>query len=234
MELKDMKIWRTYSIVRDGQLVVDKVVAKLSEQSYNELRDAGGILFLGDVAVTESFLYDPTVVYTINLEGLPIVSYNWARPNALGFHEMLREGARLSTKMTQMKKYLAENATPSSAEDSNIYTEFITDYSSSSSGKEVECVTYTVVENPGYKAPKYTSFTTEEYKADNTTLKDISFKCACIKWAIESAISHRRSPYQWSDVYQKKTGSSKYYQEAVIEIDGVSHLLQRCIFKKKV
>ena len=102
------------------------------------------------------------------------------------------------------------------------------------SGKEVDCVTYTISEVPGYVAPKYSEFTSSDYSETNAQLKDTAFKCACIKWAIESAISHRRSPYEWSDLYQKKTGSSKYYQEAVVDIDGVPHLLERCVFSKKV
>lgn len=234
MELRDKKIWRTYSIVRDGELVVEAVVAKLSESAYNELRDAGDILFLNDVLVTESLLYDSSAVYTIKLSGLPIVSSNWARPNALNFHKMLRESARLSSKLTVIKKYLKENNVPTSEESSDIYTETVADYSSSNSSKTVECVTYTISERPGYTAPKYSSFSAEDYKTTNTQLKDMAFKCACIKWAIESAISHRRSPYEWSEAYQKMAGSSRYYQEAIVEIDGVSHLLERCVYEKKV
>lgn len=231
---QDKKIWRTYSIVRDGELVVDTIVAKLSEQSYNDLRDSGNILSIGDTIVTPNMKYDPEMIYNIKLAGLPIVSYNWARPDALGFADMLYEQQRLSSKMTQIKKYLKENNIKTTTFDNNIYTESIQDYSNTSSGKTVECVTYTVLNRPGYVEPKYETSSLEDYEATNTKLKDLSFRCACIKWAIETAKSNRRSPYEWSDVYQKKSGSSKYYQETVVKIEGQDHLLERCVFSKTV
>lgn len=235
IEFVDKKIWRTYSIVRDGELAVNTIVAKLSEQSYKDLRDAGDILYIGDTLVTENMKYDPDMIYNVNLTGLPVVSYNWARPDALGFAEMLYEQQRLSAKMTQIKKYLKENNIKTSSDsDNNIYTEAISDYSSTSSGKTVECVTYTVLNRPGFVEPKYESSSAEDYHATNSKLKDLSFRCACIKWAIETAKSNRRSPYEWSEIYQKKSGSSKYYQETVVKIDGQDHLLERCVFSKTV
>ena len=81
IKLVDKKVWRNYNIFRDGELVIDHIVAKLSENAFNELKAAGGILYLGDKELTNGFPYDATMIYTIKFNGLPLVSCNWARPN---------------------------------------------------------------------------------------------------------------------------------------------------------
>lgn len=239
-QLKDRKVWRTYSIIKDGKLHVETMSAKLSEQSYKDLLDTG-IVMLGDAVIDSSYAYDATAVYTLNLKEIPLVSSNWARPNALNFHKMLRDSQRIAETLKQAKKVLKEAKASAPAieatESSDIYTEEIQSYGSAK-GDVVDCVTYTIIENKDYKAPKYLGEGIETASADvknmTSELEGLRFKCACIKWAIESAITHRRSPYEWSELYQKRAGTSKYYQDAVVEIDGVSHRLERCQFQKTV
>lgn len=230
--LKDMKVWRTYTVIRDGELELPEIAVKLSSEAYKDLLQIKGLLYLGDKELTESFVYDSSAIYTLRLTGLPLLSSNWARPNVLSFHKMLRDSARLSEQVKQCKKLLKESLHEEPA-DSNIYTETI-DYHGSSAGKTVECVSYEIKENPGYSAPKLSQVTKDEYKQLNNTLKDYRFRCACIKWAMESAETHRKSAYAWSDLYQKKRGSTKYYQDCVVDIDGVSYLLQRSVYTKNV
>ena len=229
-EMRDKRVWRNYSIIRDGELVIDKLMAKLSENSYRDLVTAN-LLSLGDISITDSFKYDNTALYTINLEGLPLLSSNWARPNVLGFHKMLRDCERASNQLTQIKKLLTESAT---VKDDSIYSEEIQSYESSKYGKEVECVSYSIVENPGYKLPKFDGNADEAFSIVKSSIADMKFKCCCIKWAIESAMSHRRSPYDWSELYQKKSGSSRYYQETLVDIDGEKYRLERCEFKTQI
>lgn len=236
--LEDKKVWRTYSIIKDGKLFVDTMSAKLSQQSYDDLIDTG-ILMLGDAVLDSSYVYDSNAVYTLNLENLPLVSSNWARPNALNFHRMLRDSQRIANTLKEAKQVLkeAKQVMPALFESGkDIYTESVSSYGSPA-GVSVDCVTYTIIENKDFKAEKY-SGTHDTVKSDvkslNDQLESLRFKCACIKWAIESSQSHRRNPYTWSDLYQKRAGTSKYYQDAVVDIDGVSYRLERCQYKKTV
>ncbi len=232
--LEDKKVWRTYSIIRDGELVMDKLSAKLSENSYSDLVSAG-VLYMGDNKLDNSYVYDSDMVYSIYLKDMPLVSSNWARPNVLSFHKMLRDSERANNQLKQIKKILKESGRSDNSDTrSDVYTENIDSYGSSSGDKTVECVTYTIVENPGYKTPKYEGNAEVDVKNVKDTVKDYRFKCACIKWAIESAMSHRKSPYEWSEEYQKRAGTSKFYCETLVEIDGVSYRLERCRFSKAV
>lgn len=227
--LKDKKVWRNYHVIRDGELVMPRVFAKLSENSYDDLASAE-LLYIGDIKVSDNYVYSADTVYTIKLDNIPLVSSNWSRPNALNFHEMLRDSQRAAETLKQIKKVLKESKseTASTDTDSNIYTENISSYSSAKSGKEVDCITYTIIENPGYTTPKYEGVANEDYDKVNKLIKDYRFKCACIKWAIESAMTHRRSPYNWSEEYQKKANSPKYYSETLVEIGDTKYRLERC------
>lgn len=232
--LEDKKVWRNYHVIRDGKLAMSEVVAKLSESAYNDLRSAG-ILYIGDIVVSENYTYDKDAVYTIRLEDMPLLSSNWARPNVLNFHTMLRDSQRQAEQLKQMKKILKEsNEVDDSDYRSDVYTESISDYSSAKSGKDVDCITYTIIENPGYKTPKYEGNVKDDMKSVKNDLKNSRFKCACIKWAIESAMTHRRSPYSWSEEYQKKSNSPRYYSETLVDIDGSSYRLERCRYTKHI
>lgn len=232
--LRDRKVWRTYHVIRDGELVMPEVIGKLSESAYNDLK-AAELIYIDDTKVTDSFAYDCNMAYTIRLTDIPLLSPNWARPNALNFHEMLRDCQRASEQLKQMKKILKEsNEVITSSEPSDIYTESISDYSSAKSGKSVECVTYSILERPGYKTPKYEGIAKDDIAATTSLINTYRFKCACIKWAIESAMSHRRSPYTWSEEFQKKANSPRYYSEAIVFIDDAHYRLERCRFVKEI
>lgn len=231
----DKKVWRNYNIIRDGQLIIDHIVANLSESAYNELKAAGGILFIGEREITNGFPYDSSIIYTIKFNGLPLVSCNWARPNALGFNESLLKLQRLSEDIKQGKKYIKENISfiDSEPEDPSIYKENVT-YNSNKVGKTVDCVTYSILENPGYKIPKYEAKQTvvNDVKKMEEEVKDLKFRCFCIKWALETAV--KKNSYNWSELYQKRAGSSKFYQEAIVNIDGIDYRIERCQYTTNI
>lgn len=236
--LKDMKVWRTYSIIKDGKLNVDTMAATLSKDAYDHLIDTG-IVYLGDSKIDGNYEYDPTVTYTLNFKDVPLISSNWARPNALNFHKMLLDSQRIAETLKQAKKKLKESkiVIEDDAKYGDVYKESVMDYGTKS-GKSVNCVTYTILENPDYNPVKYL---TEDIKTVATDVNKLTkeldtlrFKCACIKWSIESAESHRRSPYNWSELYQKRAGTSKYYQDTIVNIDGVDYRLERCEFTETV
>lgn len=235
IHLEDKKVWRNYNIIRDGELVIDHIVAQLSKQSFDDLRAAGGILYLGeDMEISDNFVYDENTYYSVKLTDIPLVSTNWARPNALKFHNMLLQVSGLTDCIKSAKKYLKENDMPlkSAKPDPSIYTEQCTYSSSGKLGKIVPCVTYEILGNPNTKAYSVNGMTTEKFEKYEKNLKDLKFRCFCIKWALETA--HKKNSYSWSEVYQKRSGSSKYYQEAVVDIDSEAYRLQRCYFEKEI
>ena len=133
----------------------------------------------------------------------------------------------ISQDVKQGKRYIKENNIPSVTNlDSDIYKEQVT-YNHNKLGKTVNCVTYSILENPGYKIPKYEAKQTvvEDIKELEKTLKDLNFRCFCIKWALETSI--KKNSYDWSELYQKRPGSSKYYQEAIVNIDEVEYRIER-------
>lgn len=147
-ELRDKKVWRSFNIIRDGELTICKLLAKLTKASYDEILQAGDLLYLGNTKLDSSFVYDEDAVYTIQLENIPLISYNWARPLALGYPEMQIRAQKIQEDLKVIRKYVKENMilTESKQEDSDIYTEEIPYSSPSKVGKEVKCVTYTIKE----------------------------------------------------------------------------------------
>lgn len=239
-ELKRMKVWRNYNVVRDGQLVMDHIAAKLSKEVWEDYRKCGDILWIGDARpVNDTDTYDAEFAYTIRFTdlpngdnettSLPIVSSNWARPNKLKFHNMLLEASRLREQVKQAKKVLKENNIPAKTfESSDVYKENV-GYGGDKLGTTAQCVTYTILENPGYKTPKFeSSDPAEDLYRMNKRLADLDFRCACIKWALETSV--KKNSYEWSDMFCKKAGSPRAYQEAIVDIDGTSYRLERCVY----
>lgn len=242
---RDMKVWRSYNIIRDGKLVIDHIAAKLSKEAWQVLLDGGDTLYFDDCRpVYENDDYLPDHVYTIKFRNvdedcpdnnfeIPLLSPNWARPNKLSFHHMLLEAGRLREQVKQAKKYLKENNIPQKSSSGNdVYKENISFYGNKK-GETAPAVTYTILENPGFKPAKFESSNPADALYEmNNRIADLDFKCACIKWALETAT--KKNSYEWSDKFQKKAGSSKTYQEAIVDIDGTSYRLERCEFSVSI
>ncbi len=98
----DMKIWRSYNIIRDGNLVTPKLEARVTESTFNELRAAG--------CINGGEKYRDTKVYPLDFAGIKLVSPNWAQPANLGLVQLLREEAALMAEQKALnakKKALA-------------------------------------------------------------------------------------------------------------------------------
>lgn len=223
--LKPMKVWRTYTVVRDGKLNISQLVVKLSQDAFNQLRDAGNILFIDNCPVNSLTSYYPNTLYTLNLSDLSIVSSNWARPSALNFGSMLLHYQALAESIKKAKKELDLSSIQAES-DNSIYTEHVTYNKSAVDSAErtyADAVEYTLIDDPTHVNAIVDA---ASYKAAVTLADTLRFKCNCIKWAMESAT--KKNGIDWGEEYQKKVGSSKWYSQALVEINGVSYRLQRC------
>jgi hypothetical protein len=103
--MEPKKVFRTYNIIRDGELHIDKLEAKLSQEAYIELITAG-VLYdqVGRKVDGEKTVYNPDYIYTIDMSELPLVSTHWANPTQLGFVDYLKE----ETYLTVLVKVLGQ------------------------------------------------------------------------------------------------------------------------------
>lgn len=245
VELKDKKVFRTYNIIRDGELTMDSISAKLSEDSFNKLREIG-ILYYNGVKVPENHDFKPDYVYRIELTSLPLISCNWAQPVHIGLYELMIRENYIANWVKIAKKILKDNPELASSnnEESDFYTEQTAgSYEKTENLKEVDCIQYTIKSNE--KAP----LTDEEImnyfeelinfvdfpkyiKELNKQLKDIRFKKRCIVYAIENTA--KKGSYEWSDMFAVPRSKNKMRQEAEIEVNGQKCILQRTVYKKEV
>lgn len=87
-------VLRTYNVVRDGKLAMSSLNAILGERSFVILRDAGRLSLEGR-QLEAGEARDPNAYYTIRLEGLRLVSPDWARPEQQRLADLLKEEADL-------------------------------------------------------------------------------------------------------------------------------------------
>lgn len=83
----DMKIWRTYNLILDGNLHLPELEANLNEQSFQVLKDAG--------VIENDRTYAPSKTYTLDFRNLRMISSSWANPGTLGFVSLIKEEAEL-------------------------------------------------------------------------------------------------------------------------------------------
>ena len=65
VELVPKKIFRTYTIIRDGKLAIDYIIAKLSKSAFEELKNAG-VLYYNGQQVLDNHTYISTFLYKVN------------------------------------------------------------------------------------------------------------------------------------------------------------------------
>lgn len=114
----DMKIWRSYNVILDGNLHLPELEAVLTKPSFEALRSAG--------VIGKDEAFRPGKPYAVNLRGLKMISGNWANPRTLGLVNLLREEAELEAEQKALnarRKALAVGASESELEAGGIYRE---------------------------------------------------------------------------------------------------------------
>lgn len=247
VSLVPKKVWRQYNIVRDSELMMDYIVAKLSENSFTALRDAG-ILYYNGVSVPKNHKFMPDFIYKVKLSDLPIVSCNWARPVTLGLYQYMLDDMRLTSELkvvnALLKKYKEEEGKmPTAAGDSNIYAETNTSSDDSDEHEyyEASCIVYELkdvaTEDPSTEdslREKYPEFDSlDGYRKSLKKSQDIArFNSRCIIMAIEN--SAKKGSYDWSELEDVPRSKNKKQQFCTIDVGGKPITMRRLIFVEKV
>ena len=248
VDIQMKKVFRQYNVIRDGKLVIDHLVSKLSEQSFMDLRDSG-ILYYNGFQVLPNHGYNPEFLYKIVLKDVPIVSLNWARPVNLGLYEYMIEEINLSNRLSSIrriiKKYKEEGQTIP-----GYGAEFYNENNSEDHDDEdrekisVPCVVYefkNINNDPKIYEVKdentqkfYPDLDTAEYarKELNARLINVRFLIRCIVMAIE--MSAKQGSYEWSEMALVKRSKDKYEQICDVDVDGKVMTLRRLTYNKVI
>lgn len=242
IELKQKKIWRQYSVIRDGHLNIDYILAKLSEETFRDLREAR-ILWYNGVQVPLNHKHNKDFIYKVSLKDIPLISLNWAQPVNIGLYNMILDEEMYGRYIKEIKKILKDRSDYNKYNAEEIDSEFYQEDNiylkedKKDNKVEVKCVTYSIDKEKNISFD--CKFEDMDTPALENALKDFkSFKknsgfgSRCVIWAIE--MSKKKGSYNWSDVYQKKSGSSKSYQDTYINVNGEKVKLTRCEYTKMV
>lgn len=246
VSLVPKKVWRQYNIVRDSKLMMDYIVAKLSESSFISLRDAG-ILYYNGVVVPKNHKFMSDFIYKVKLSDLPIVSCNWARPVTLGLYQYMLDDMRLTSELkvvnALIKKYKEEGKVLSYSGDSSIYTETNGESDSSKPCEyyDAPCVVYelkdVVLDEPSTEDDlrnKYPNIDDlDNYKKSLKKSQDIArFNSRCIVMAIEN--SAKKGSYDWSKLEDVPRSKDKKQQFCTIDINGSPVKMRRLVYNERI
>jgi hypothetical protein len=175
----DMKVWRTYNLILDGNLHLSELIAVLSESSFKMLKDAG--------VIDESEIYAPTKTYTLNLRNLKMISPNWANPITLGLIPLMREEKELEAEQTALnaqKKLIGKpEGTPS--DENEVYIERATKVEGIPlEYYDAKCCEYRLL---GYKTREYSCETMTYLQADSR-VKDVRERLVLVRFLIRSIV----------------------------------------------
>lgn len=240
VRLEPKKIFRTYTIIRDGKLTIDYIVAKLSEDTFNDLRNAG-ILYYNGVPVPENHAYIADFLYKVVLTDMPILSLAWAQPDNVGLYEYLDYENKLSTTMTEVNKIIKEfkeagQTLPAFPEDSIYYNEPYLGETRTTDKILCECVVYSVADEKEVIQEYIDKCTnlieaTKVKKEINKILKNVRFISRCVTYAIE--LSEKKGSYNWSELEKIPRTKDKYAQTCQVPGLGRMYELKRMVYKKE-
>lgn len=240
IELLPKKIFRTYTIIRDGKLTIDYIIAKLSEETFNELRNAN-VLYYNGVEVAKEHKYVSEFLYKIKLTEIPLVSYAWAQPQQIGLYANLNEENELSNTLSEVNKIIKKHQSEGQVitndfEDSIYYNEPYLGEEHNGDKIECDCISYEVKNekniNQEYldKANIDINNATKIKKLINKQLTDLRFIDRCIVFAIE--LSSTKGNFNWSE--PTTTGRTIIVENRKCEVAGLGRMyeLTRKSYKK--
>lgn len=243
-ELEPKKVFRTYNIIRDGELLIDKLEAKLSEEAFYELVPTGIVQNqVGKTEISASMHIDD-YVYTINLSELPLVSTHWAQPERLKFVEMIREEHKLTELLKNLNKLKREYeaivvSDGGSHHESDVYVEK-TQYAEEEPTDfySVSCVAYRVKgEKHQFEMDKLRemypnlNILNTEIKGTKKYLSNIRFLIRAIAFAIENTKNQGSKTFQWSDVKPLPRSKTKKFQCADL---GEGLVIEKLLWEEQV
>lgn len=250
VKLVPKKVWRQYNIIRDSKLMFDYIIARLDEESFNDLRDAG-LLYYNGMQVPENHCFNSDFLYKVMLKDIPLISLNWAQPVNIGLYKMMKEDLLISNKLKDLKILKSDliektGFVSKPSEDSDIYIEKYDTSKISTKLREsyeANCITYSLSGSEIKTSPDdleigyINSFDTvekviKEMSCLSKRQKELRFMIRCIIMAIEN--SKKQGSYNWSDEYLVPRSKNRYRKETTIEVDGELIKLVRDRYTKKV
>jgi len=240
IRLEPKKIFRTYTIIRDGQLTIDYIIAKLSEETFNDLRNAG-VLYYNGIEVANNHSYVPDFLYKVKLNELPIISYAWAQPLQIGLYENMDMENKLSNTLKEVNKIIKKfkeegQIIPEFSEDSIYYNEPYLGEERKGDKILCECVVYEI-KNEDEVISEYINKCVNIIEASkvkkeiNKKLRNLRFINRCVVFAIES--SKTKGNYDWSEMVKIPRTKEKYCQTTMVPGLGKMYELKRINYKKE-
>lgn len=246
-EYEPKKVYSNYNVIRDGQLVLNKLYGQFSKNVFKLLRRAD-VLVDQNGNTGNDIKYGKEYIYTINLSNMPLVSLNWAQPDNIGLYDLMYQEVIHMLSRSYAKKLL--NIYESNGQvlfeepNDDIYTR-VYNYTKSNSKSDKEKsieksnIIYRIPEFNKLELNKidisvitsqcYDIYSTSNYiKSINKDLNRIRLKTRCIIFAIEN--SKKKGSYEWSELKKLPRSKDKMYQETVIDYKGNEYTMQRLVY----
>jgi len=214
------KVWRNYTIIRDGALNVKSIWAKPNGY-YEDLKNAGVIKNEIDGIIE------------IDLTSLPLIDTTIAdRTNPVTLGAKIMRDVDISATLKVIKAQIKEFK--ANTEESNTDSEFLTE-SRVSYDKEkvsVHCIAYDV---PDYKGSNIEIKCSTLMEAENLkkALTDeqnkIRFEIRTATWALENG-----NGFEWATPLEKLARGNKMAQTMPITVNGTNFTLRRLVYDKAV
>jgi len=245
IELKPKKIFRTYSIIRDGELTMNYIVAKLSKEAFDNLKNAN-VLWYNGVQVQNNHQYIESFIYKIKLTEIPIISLAWAQPTHIGLYDNLMREEILANTLKEVNKIIKlqkeAGETVKTFEDSEYYNEGYFGETKVKSNKIVNCMFYKL----GIKIIDTDDILIDTAKEDinkatrikrNLTkeLTSLRFINRCVQYAIE--LSKYKGSYDWSEKILIPRSKEKYKQTCSVEHEAYTNkqlILERYEYTQEI
>lgn len=246
VKLSPRKVFRTYNIIRDGQLEIESLVCKLSEDSFKALVESELLYYNGGI-VPPNHRWDPDFIYRLDLTEIPLVSVNWAQPVHIGLYRYMLDDLLLSDELSVLRKIKKTMLSPVGSDDSEneVYNEAVSYGSSKSETKETytaDCLVYDLPEISvdGYEGKEeLLSERYPTYKELSDRMSELSKRQKNVRFLVRSMIyaieaTKKQGSYDWSELALVPRSKEKYYQTTFIDIEGVKVKLRRMSYKKNV
>lgn len=240
VELKPKKIFRTYTIIRDGELTLDYLACKLSKETFNDLRNAG-MLYYNGVKVPENHHHVPEFIYKVKLTDIPLLSYAWAQPQQLNLFENLDLENKLANTLTSVNSKIKEyteagqQVIPSDT-DSIYYNEGWFGDDRVGDKKNCKCIIWEVkndkeVLNEYLEKCVDINTATIVKREINSELRNLRFINRCITYAMEKHATP--TAINWSEKTLVPRSKEKYAQTASVPGLGRMYELKRTEYYKE-
>lgn len=241
INLINKKVFRTYTIIRDGKLMINYLNIKFinaNDEAFEILKSCKILGYNEKMLVPENHMCNTDCVYTLILNKMPVISLAWAQPNNLHFYENLIREAQLANTLKTVNSLIKTYK-----ERHDIYYELASDeyYIEKTQGSDkrigdkvsVDCVTYHINEKgliPEYIEPIDLTTAMQMKRTINKELKHIRFFNRCIVVAVES--SKNKGNYDWSELKNVPRSKTKKYQTVDVIVNDEPVTLIRTIYSK--